>query len=207
MYLYNFIIKSIETGSMVQSKKYWSILHHSRELFWKHGFRRVTIQEICQKAGVSKMTFYKFFPNKIELAKTVFSHEVEKGMEKFSQLLDEDISGEKILQEIVSMKAEGTVDISPEFMEDFYMDSEPELRQFVSSKTNDAWTRLTNNWERAQEKGVFRKDFKPEFLIRASMKLQELLKDEELMGMYNSTQDFILELTRFITYGISNRDE
>src|SRR5690606_14165020 len=103
--------------------------------------------------------------------KTVFSHEVEKGMEKFSQLLDEDISGEKILQEIVSMKAEGTVDISPEFMEDFYMDSEPELRQFVSSKTNDAWTRLTNNWERAQEKRDFTKDFKPEFLIRASMKL------------------------------------
>ena len=47
------------------------ILHTSKELFWKFGFKRVTIEEICKEAGVSKMTFYKFFPNKLELAKTI----------------------------------------------------------------------------------------------------------------------------------------
>ncbi|WP_372931944.1 TetR/AcrR family transcriptional regulator, partial [Mariniphaga sediminis] len=59
-----------------KSKKYLEIMKTARELFWKHGFRRVTIQEICEKAGVSKMTFYKHFPNKIDLAKTVFTNEV-----------------------------------------------------------------------------------------------------------------------------------
>jgi AcrR family transcriptional regulator len=190
---------------MVKSKKYGNIITTARELFWKHGFRRVTIREICEKAGVSKMTFYKFFPNKIELAKTVFEHEVEKGMNRFSQLMDENISGEEMLKEIILLKVEGTNDISHEFMEDFYMDNEPKLKNFVEEKTKDAWTRLMREWTRAQEKGIFRKDFKPEFLFRVSNKIQELLKDEELAAMYDSTQDFILEFTRFIAYGISKR--
>ena len=189
----------------MKSKKYRDILTAARELFWKHGFRRVTIQEICEKAGVSKMTFYKYFPNKVELAKSVFAYEVEKGMKRFSQLLEENISGEEMLKEMIRLKAEGTNDISHEFMEDFYLDNEPELKIFVEEKSKEAWTRLINGWRKAQEKGVFRKDFKPEFLFSVAMKIQELLKDEELAAMYDSTQEFILEFTRFIAYGISKR--
>lgn len=192
-------------STTMKSKKYREIITASRELFWKHGFRRVTIQEICDKAGVSKMTFYKYFPNKIELAKTVFDIEVEKGMERVSQLMEEDISGEEMLKELILLKVEGTNDISREFMEDFYQDNEPELKNFVEEKTKDAWTRLMSAWRCAQERGVFRADFKPEFLFRVSMKLQELINDEELVARYDSTQDFLLEFTRFIFYGISKR--
>ena len=32
-----------------------------------------------------------------------------------------------------------------------------------------------------------------------------VLKDEELAAMYDSTQEFILEFSRFIAYGISKR--
>jgi len=40
------------------------ILTTGKELFWKFGFKRVTIEEICKEAGVSKMTYYKFFTTK-----------------------------------------------------------------------------------------------------------------------------------------------
>jgi len=119
--------------------------------------------------------------------------------------MEGNINGEEMLKEIILLKVEGTNDISHEFMEDFYLDNEPELKNFVEEKTKDAWTRLMSEWRRVQEKGVFRKDFKPEFLFRVSSKIQELLKDEELAAMYDSTQDFILEFTRFIAYGISKR--
>ena len=41
----------------LKSKKQLELLKIARELFWKHGFKRVSIEEICQKASVSKMTF------------------------------------------------------------------------------------------------------------------------------------------------------
>ncbi|MGC9354274.1 MAG: TetR/AcrR family transcriptional regulator [Mariniphaga sp.] len=190
----------------VKSKKYLDIIKTARELFWKHGFRRVTIQEICDKAGVSKMTFYKYFPNKIELAKTVFSNEIEEGTEKFYQIMEEDISVQEKIKKMILLKVEGTNDISQEFMNDFYLGNEPELQNFVEEITREAWNGLIKDWRKAQEKGIFRSDFKPEFLLQVSFKLVEILKDDKLAGLYDSTQDFILEFTRFIVYGISKRE-
>jgi AcrR family transcriptional regulator len=188
------------------SQKYSDILATARELFWKHGFRRVTIQEICDKAGVSKMTFYKNFSNKIELAKKVFSNEIEEGMEKFNQLMEENIPVQEKIEKMILLKVEGTNDISQEFMEDFYLGTEPDLQNFVEEKTREAWNGLINDWKKAQEKGIFRSDFKPEFLLQVTFKLVEILKDDKLSGLYDSTQDFILEFTRFIVYGISKRE-
>jgi AcrR family transcriptional regulator len=39
----------------------------ARDLFWKHGFKKVSIDEICKKAGVSRKTFYTYFDNKSAL--------------------------------------------------------------------------------------------------------------------------------------------
>jgi AcrR family transcriptional regulator len=190
----------------VKSRKYVEILKTARELFWKHGFRRVSIQEISEKSGVSKMTFYKYFPNKIDLAKTVFANEIEEGMVKFNNLMEEDMPVPDKIKKMILMKAEGTTNISQEFMDDFYLGTEPELKKFVEEKTREAWGNMLKDWKKGQEKGIFRDDFKPEFLLQVSFKLIEILKDEKLAALYDSTQDFILEFTRFIAYGISKRE-
>jgi AcrR family transcriptional regulator len=189
----------------ISNRKYKSILATSRELFWKHGFRRITIQEICDKAVVSKMTFYKYFPNKIELAKTVFADEVNDGMVKFNSLMKEDIPADEKIKKMILYKAESTQNISREFIEDFYMGTEPELKEFVEQLTKEAWSNLRRDWERAQQNGIFRKDFKPDFLLHVSFSLVELMKDEKLAKLYNTPQELILEFTRFIAYGISPR--
>ena len=72
------------------NKKYMAIIQTSRELFWKYGFRRVTIDEICREAKTSKMTFYRFFPNKLELARTVFDMVADEGLRKFREILKEE---------------------------------------------------------------------------------------------------------------------
>ncbi len=189
----------------INSKKYYSIIENARELFWKHGFRRVTLQEICETSNVSKMTFYKYFPNKTELAKKVFSDVIDEGMEKYNRIMQEDTPASEKIKGIVMLKEEGTKNISPEFMQDFYTDQEHDLKKFVEEKTREVWGNLLKDMKEAQNKGIFRDDFKPEMLFRVAFKVQELIHEEELVKMYDSTQDFILELTKFIAYGISKR--
>ena len=192
-------------GPAVNNQKYDAIMATSRELFWRHGFKRVSVQEICQKSGVSKMTFYKFFKNKTALAKTVFTDEIQQGVEKFNRLIDEDIPVEEKVEKLILLKAEGTKNISREFMQDFYLGSEPELKTFVEEQTREAWSGLLINWKRAQKKGIFRDDLRPELLIHISFGLVELMKDEKLANLYGSTQELLLEFTKFIAYGISPR--
>jgi AcrR family transcriptional regulator len=190
----------------VKNKSYLKIIKTARELFWKHGFRRVSVQEISEKSGVSKMTFYKYFPNKIDLAKSVFANEIEEGMIRFNKLMEENIPVPEKIKKMILLKAEGTNNISREFMDDFYLGTEPELKKFVEEKTRETWVNMLKDWKRGQEKGIFRDDFKPEFLLQVSFKLIEILKDEKLAALYDSTQDFILEFTRFIAYGVSKRE-
>ena len=51
------------------NKKIQQLVTTAQELFMRHGIRRVTVEEICSEANISKMTFYKYFKNKIELTK------------------------------------------------------------------------------------------------------------------------------------------
>ena len=45
------------------------IVHTAETLFTRYESKRVTVEEICRLARVSKMTFYKHFSNKVELIK------------------------------------------------------------------------------------------------------------------------------------------
>ena len=188
------------------NKKYQELLRTARELFWKHGFRRVTVEEICQQSGVSKMTFYRFFPNKIELAKSVFDKEAHEGMQKFRDIMRENIPPSEKIKKIVLMKVKGTNNISKEFLADFYTSPESELRVYVEEKTRSMWDEILNDFKQAQQKGWFRKDFKPEFLIEISLKFVEIVKDEKLLQLYATPQELVLELTNLIAYGISPRE-
>jgi AcrR family transcriptional regulator len=191
---------------MEDNVKYQNILSAGRELFYKHGFRRVSVEEICRKANVSKMTYYKFFENKVELAKSVFDNEVTQGARKLKSILAEDITAAEKIKKLIQIKYEGTNDISKEFLQDFYSSPELGLKDYVEEKTKIFWTEFIQDFKAAQEKGWFRKDLKPEFFFYLSQKLSSMVTDEHLLSMYDTPQELIIEFTNFFTYGISPRE-
>jgi len=188
---------------VVTNPKYRKIIEIAHELFFKHGFRRVSIEEICKKADVSKMTFYRFFPNKLELAKTVFDDIIADGRKQFEAIIQDDsVPVQEKIKQLIILKSEGTKSVSKEFMEDFYLGNQPELQEFVNKRSAEQQIIITDLWKTAQQKGIFRKNFNPEFLIIASSKLMELFSDEKLKKMYPNPHDLIMELTNFMVYGI-----
>jgi AcrR family transcriptional regulator len=186
-----------------ENKKYCDIMHNARILFWKHGFRRVSVEEICKQAKVSKMTFYKFFPDKYELAKAVYEEVMNEGLKAFRELIHSDLPGNEKLKGMIMLKAQGTNNISSEFLADFYNGNEPELQQYVQKRTEQVWIEVIEDIKWAQQEGIFRKDFRPEVLIAISFKMTELLKDERIIKLYPAPQDFILEISNLTAFGIS----
>jgi AcrR family transcriptional regulator len=192
---------------MKQSKKEEQVLVSARELFWKFGFRRVTIEEICEHAAVSKMTFYKFHPDKISIAKAVFQKEVETGMTRFREVMNSQSAPADKIKAMMAMKSESTNSISREFLNDFYSSEKTELVGFVHDLTERTWKEAIEDFRKAQASGVFRKDFKPEFLFLISQKIAESLTDAKLLALYATPHDLLVELSRFFCYGISPHDE
>ena len=189
------------------NKKYIDILTSAKDLFWKYGFKRISVEEVCSKAGVSKRTFYKYFSNKIELAKIIFSKVAEESEQKLKQVLKEDSSASEKIHKIFLIKVEGSNNISPEFLQDFYLGTEPELKTYVDERIKKAWDAILDDIRTAQEAGVFRKNIKPEFMIKVQNKFIEMLEDDAIASMYDSRQELILEFVNLMLYGISPIDK
>ncbi len=188
---------------MTANRKYQALVMESRELFWKHGFRRVTIEEICHRAKVSKMTFYRYFPNKLEIAKEVFRAEAEQGVERFRRIIRNDTaSPEQKIHDILLLKSDSTNEISKEYINDFYR-GPSDLTRFIQEITVHAWNDMIEDFRKAQTDKVFRSDFKPEAILILAQKIGELMNDPRLTQLYVSPQEMVMELAVFFTYGIS----
>lgn len=192
---------------MKESKKRVQLLVAARELFWKFGFKRVTIEEVCEKAVVSKMTFYKFFPDKISLAKDVFENEVKTGLARFREIMNSQSTPHEKVKAMMALKSESTNNISREFLNDFYSSEKTELVGFVHDLTARTWNEAIDDFRKAQENGVFRKDFKPEFLFLISQKIAESLTDPKLLALYLTPHELLKEMSNFFCYGISPHNE
>lgn len=184
------------------TKKYNEIIRAAKDLFWKHGFRRVSVEEICQKADASKMTFYRFFPNKIELAKSVFDVASAEITKKFRDLLSSDVPPAEKIRKMVLIELEGARGMSREFLQDFYS-REPELQMYVEVRMRTSWNEILTDFKAAQKRGEIRSDVKPEFILYIGEKMSDMVADEKLVAMYASPQEMIGEVMNFFAYGIS----
>jgi AcrR family transcriptional regulator len=173
-----------------------------KELFWKYGLKRVSVEDVCQEAQVSKMTFYRFFPNKIDLAKAVYDQMVEESMRKFTEIMKSDSPVSEKIKDLIILKLEGTYDISREFLMDIYKTPGTGLKEYIERESARSWHEVLRFFKLAQRKGIFRKDFNPEALLFITKQISILVTDENLLKMYGSPHELIRELTYFFVYGL-----
>ena len=185
-----------------KGKKYYDIVATAKDLFWKHGFKRVTVEEICTRSNVSKMTFYKYFQNKNELAIQIIKDMFDESIKKINELMLSDISFEEKMKLQVKMKLEATNDISEEFVKDVYGDNNSEVKKYWEKMANEAIDTIMNYYREAQEKGWMRKDIKIDFIIYVINKFFEFVNDDYLISRYDTMQDLIIEINKFFLYGI-----
>jgi len=102
-------------------KKQQILIQTATELFSAHGFRRITIDEICKTANVSKMTFYKYFKNKIAIAKVVIDCIYSQGKEHYYGMLKEDSPFSTKIENILLISRSQTQTIGDSFLKIFWM--------------------------------------------------------------------------------------
>lgn len=190
----------------IDDLKLRDIMIASKKLFWKFGFKRVSIEEVCREANVSKMTFYKHFKNKMELIKALMNHIMDKAMKKYRDIMDSDIPFTEKVLKTIDLKMEQTKDISNEFYDDYVRHANPEMLALLQHKSGEMMGSILNDYVEAQKKGDIRKDIKPEFILYFLNHMYEMAKDERLEKIYDNPQDMIMEFTNFFFYGVMPRD-
>jgi len=192
--------------SNMSNPKREQILKTGKELFWKFGFKRVTIEEICKEAGVSKMTYYKFFTNKMDLVKTIMDKILQDSLKKYKQILARDIPYPEKVVGMVQLKRDQIKTMSSEFFRDYVQSGDPELLSYLEKVSGESMQIFVDDFHKAQLNGDIRKDLKVEFIMVVMNRLIDMAHEDVLLDMYDNPQDLVMEITNFLFYGILNRD-
>jgi AcrR family transcriptional regulator len=174
------------------SQKRDQLLKTAETLFIKHGMRRVTVKEICQKASVSKPTFYKYFENKEDLARQIDKMWIEEALQRIQAIENTDATFPEKMEQILAIKQELSARPGPEFLEDL-IDLDIDL--------SHAFQRVMRFLINAQEEGNIRADIRPEFLMIAFETLNNLQYDPRIRRLYADAETLAGDVFKLFYYG------
>lgn len=183
-----------------RSKKMERIVETATGLFVKHGIKRITIEEICREAGASKMTFYKYFDNKVDLMRHIWQNWFDEGYARLDEIDSMDIPFKEKMELLIKWKMGLLKQMSPEFLEEV-LHAAPELAGFLSEMRTKNLSLFMEFVAKAQERGDMRK-IHPAFFIAAMNKMVDMLTEGDLEKFYPDRLDLVREVHDFLFFGI-----
>lgn len=179
------------------------LVEAGKNLFSHYGFRKVSVEEVCKLAGISKMTFYRFFENKIDLVKFILVSAANEGWLKYQEISKLDVPYAEKIRAVIRMKFESGSQFSDELLKDIYEDQEAGLMSLLQQLTADMVVKLMDEYKLAQEQGHIRKDLNLKFIPYFLDQITRQLNDPALLALYGGNiHEAIMELTNFFFYGI-----
>lgn len=194
-----------------KNQKCQQIVATAHDLFMRFGIRRVSVEEICSDSAVSKMTFYKYFTNKIDLIKYILNQIYSEQMTQYREIIAQQAPFPKKVEQILQLKHKQTVMMSQEFFNDLWKNPNSEIVELLEQMKEDSFNEILNDFKFARENGDIRQNLKPEFIMYFLNHIIEMTQDENLLSLYGSPNELMMELTNFFFYGIltpkTNRED
>ncbi len=181
------------------------LIDTAQGLFIRHGIKRVTIEEICQKANVSKVTFYKFYRNKDDITLKVLDELIEANLLLFKKIMNADIPYSEKFRQIFDLKMQKNREYGPHFLQDLFGGSE-EILAFITKKRAENIFLTRQLLEEGQEAGEIAPELTLELFLYYGELLTEAIDDKRLKALMPDIQNRAEEVTRFFMYGIHNKN-
>jgi len=185
-----------------KNKKQEQIVQAARTLFWKYGMKRVSIEEICREAGVSKMTFYKHFPNKTTLALFILKKHYAESMMEYQRIMDSNLSYPEKIERAIELKLKNAQNLSQEFVNELYRNGDPDIMGFMQKMVKGSLDKFMTDFRTYQQKGEIRSDVKPEFMLYMLNKMTDMTTDDHFIRLFENPADMVRAISNFYFYGI-----
>jgi len=173
------------------------------ELFWKHGFKKITIDEICKKANVSRKTFYTFFDNKNALIIYLYSKTIDQAYAEYDKVIKSNIPFSEKLEKLLNQKIESTQHLSMEFVSDLYHPDAGELLTFFNQVIEQSMQFMRNFLIEAQKTGDIDPQLNIDYIMFILSKTIELCGTKEMMDMFPNASTMTKQISQTFIFGIA----
>jgi AcrR family transcriptional regulator len=174
----------------------------AKTLFFRFGVRRVSVDEICREARVSKMSFYRHFKDKDELAIRVLGAHFSGRMAALEKILAEDSPFEERLRRVLELKAEGFKAAGNEMVREVLTDRASPVGRFLGEIQQNQARRTREIFIELQRRGDIRRDIGVEVVLHAVEGIWRAFADEALLRLYPDKSRLYHELFQAVYHGV-----
>ena len=149
-----------------KEQKKESIRRAALELFELYGFKKVSVNDIAHKAGVSPVTIYNHFGSKDELVREVVKTQFLNIVKIFRDIVDGDSPFPQKLEAIIFDKTQIVSQFQGELAQTLFQ-TDPEMQQFVETLWRSDIIQLTLDLlEEGKREGYVNQEVSMEALLQ-----------------------------------------
>jgi AcrR family transcriptional regulator len=186
-----------------KERKKESIRRAALELLKVYGFKKVSINDIANKAGVSPVTIYNHFGSKDELVRDVVKTQFIDMMDKFRAIIYGEDSFPEKLGAIIFDKTEIASQFQGELVQTV-LQGDVEMQKFVENALQQGGYQMTLDlFEEGKREGYVNTELSQETLIVYLEILRKgISANLNLMTNTESYTDLVRELNHLFLYGL-----
>jgi len=192
----------MEISSVSSKKKIDEIVETGKKLFYRYGIKKVSVEEICKEAGVSKATFYKYFKNKVDLALFILKEIFDNAWKEYYDIVNSNDPFNMKMEKIIKWKGEMMNIFIQDFIKEFAKSDIDEINRYINQEIHKSYQESKNFYLMGKKEGYIRKDVDLDFLFTLYSKIYDLFTDKELAKKYPTPGSIFEQLIKIIMYGI-----
>jgi len=160
--------------------------------------KKVTVEEICREAKVSKVTFYKYFKNKSELLNVIRDELMDMGFSKFDEISNMNIPYPDKINLMSEWRIKFFSSLNGNFLGEVL---ELELVAEESKK------RFLKNIKAAQSTNEIKPDLSPDLIWLITEKMNEVTREGSWKKLFNNYADYQDQLRTIMFFGMLSNKE
>ncbi len=177
------------------------IICEAKRLFFQHGFRRVTMDEIAARLRISKKTIYELFPSKEDLVRAVVLSILMPKAARMSDLMEKATGVAELFAGAVAVFHTLGQEISEPMLGD--MRTMPEIWREIEERRLSVLSHLGAVIERGKERGEVRADLNTDLFLHIFMQTVSRIANPAMMLELNlRPSDLAEQVFRIFFYGI-----
>lgn len=174
-------------------------------LFQRYGFHKVSVEEICRYAAVSKATFYKYFKGKDALIQGYLRLVFEDFAERSKAVLDSKLSLKQKFDRLIIMKLEFVSDLGEEILRSLYRyPAAQAVYTEISQNSNQIFKGFVQH---EQQQGRIDPEMNIELLIALMTEIGQMFADARLEKYCPDFSELVSQVNRLLVYGMLRRGD
>ncbi|MEO0311478.1 MAG: hypothetical protein RIQ89_1135 [Bacteroidota bacterium] len=179
------------------------IIHKAKELFFRHGIRMVTMDQIATDLGMSKKTVYEMFKDKEAIIIQLMEFELKRQEDEMNAIRKSSINAVEEIMKTMQFFTIAYSKVTPIFFFELQKYHAAIWQHFLKFKDQCVCTMIEENLRIGIKQELYRKDLKVKILARMRMQQIDMAYDTRIFPIesFNPFDVQICMLEHFL-YGI-----